>query len=269
MRGIILGLILAIITVLRSFENVVTNKRIISKLNKFYTKSGLYIKEISNSTYETASKEILIKTIKYLILYWGVICLLSFFILGLMSKINNVVNAFVASEILFLGIIFVLFQTLRFGIIYDLKKIKILLKKETITLLTSIETRIIIFFVYAIIVLAIYFPLEILRRHFHLSGNQILKMLLSSDLIYLFFGIILISPILLLLISVAILIFLYFCVWALSRLFSIISYWLLKWIFKACLFLNDEIPLKPLLLISQILIIIITPIVVFIVNIFL
>lgn len=236
MRGIILGLILAIITVLRSFENVVTNKRVVSKLNEFYTKSGLYIKGISNSTYETASKEILIKSIEYLILYWGVICLLSFFILGLISKINNVDNAFVASEIVFLGIMFVLFQILRFGIIYDQKKIKKLFKKETIILLTSLETRIILFFVYAIIVLAIYFSLEILKIHFHLSENQTFKTLLYSDLVSSFLGILLISPIFLVLISVAFLILLYFCVWALSRLFSIISYWLLKWIFKACLF---------------------------------
>ena len=106
MIGIILGLIIAFIVIIRSFKNVIKNDSIHNKNQKIHLKSKLNILDISQSTFKTASKGILLKSIQLLIYFFIILYFSSLLIWGISNEIGRLNISFMKQEFNILMIIF-------------------------------------------------------------------------------------------------------------------------------------------------------------------
>lgn len=132
MIGIILGLIIAFIVIIRSFKNVIKNDSIHNKNQKIHLKSKLNILDISQSTFKTASKGILLKSIQLLIYFFIILYFSSLLIWGISNEIGRLNISFMKQEFNILMIIFFITLFLKYGLETNWIKFKKQVKKEII-----------------------------------------------------------------------------------------------------------------------------------------
>lgn len=258
MGTIFLGFIISISIVVRSFDGFVTNKKVLSKVELIHKSAKQYIIQILKSTFETASKGILLSSFQYLIYFGFGIFFLSTIVFGLSEKIAKVNVIFISGQLKAILTTIFLLVGVKFGLKYNLKEIKVLIKDDLLSLLKSHVTWIIFLLIYVVIVIMLMLFIEINKKIYGISKEDLLTQVIISNSGYELVNV-LGFPIIILLGVIICLSVIYLVIWILSRGMSFVSYWLLKSVFSISFHLNKKKPLKPTLIILQVFVIILTP----------
>lgn len=152
-----------------------------------------------------------------------------------------------------LMIIFFITLFLKYGLETDWIKFKKQVKKEIIKILNLLIIKIV--FILWILFWSVYFSIYyIINKKFDVSDNVLLWKSIGLFL----------PPIL----AIFIYFIFLFLFWISTRSISFILYKILQKIFKISEYLNNEQPLKPFLLMLQVVILVLSPIIAFLINIF-
>ncbi|MDV3636969.1 hypothetical protein CMU84_17625 [Elizabethkingia anophelis] len=262
MIGIILGIMFAFILVFRSIESSITNKKILNDIERIHYACKLYFTSITRTTFKTASKGILVKSIMYVVWFLGGLYMVALLIFGIIANHEFVQKSFILDEFNYLLKLMVLSLCLSFGLRTDFPSFLRFVKEQNQQILKSPLTWILFTFYYILIIMLVYCAYNLLNVIHDLN-------------IFLFFGIlfkgsvilkILLFPIFLIIVILASMFVFYSIFWGVCRIVAYLAYVILRFFLFKSQCLNPNKPLKPLLLIIQSLSLIITPIIVLIKN---
>lgn len=258
MTTIVVAIIIAIVLFMRSIENVVANPSILEMVDRYHVKTSIFTREILKSTFSVASKTIVLKSVGYFsILLFGIL-MLEALLFGVVTEIKGEgsISARPAS-IVVLYCIFV-FAAIKFGAFHSFKDILLFIKGVIVDLLKSKFTWLFLGVVYFILILCFSAALMILSKSLCISVEEVFDNVLNQE--YKIVIEMLVYPLVVVLGAVLIIAILLFILWCFSRFGAFVFYHIMKKIFKFSYFLNRDKPLKPLLLVAQILILVLTPI---------